>query len=50
VVVVFEDVARLFHQIAGTGVGDLQQVCEHVHGADLSLVDKGEQQAVDVVE
>lgn len=50
VAVVFEDVARFLHQVADAGAGALQQVGEHVHGADLPLVDEGEQQAVGVVE
>ena len=47
---VFEHFAGLLHQAADAGVGDLQQVGQHGHGADLPLVDQGEQQACGVVE
>src|SRR5918993_228778 len=45
VAMVFENFAGLVHEAADTGVGDLQQVGQHGHGADLPLVDEGEQQA-----
>src|SRR5260221_8607609 len=48
--VVFEDLAGLLDQVADAGGGDFQQVGEHVHGADLPLVEEGEQQPGRVVE
>jgi hypothetical protein len=50
VAVVFEDLAGLFDQVADAGGGDFQQVGEHVHGADLPLVEQGEQDAGGIVE
>ena len=50
VAVVFEHFGGLVDEAGDAGVGDLQQVGQHGHGADLSLVDKGEQQARGVVE
>lgn len=47
---VFEDFAGLLDKAADAGVGDLQQVGQHGHGADLPLVDEGEQQARGVVQ
>jgi hypothetical protein len=43
VAVVFEDFAGLPDEAADAGVGDLQQVGQHDHGADLPLVDEGDQ-------
>jgi hypothetical protein len=48
--VIFEDLAGLLDQIADAGGADFQQVGEHVHGADLPLVEEGEQQPCRVVE
>ena len=48
--VIFEGFAGLVDEAADAGVGDLQQVGQHGHGADLPLVDEGEQQAGGVVE
>jgi hypothetical protein len=48
--VIFEDFAGLVHEAADAGISDLQQVGQHGHGADLPLVDEGEQQARGVVE
>jgi hypothetical protein len=48
--VIFEDFAGLLHEAADAGVSDLQQVGQHGHGAELPLVDEGEQQARGVVE
>ena len=48
--VIFEDFAGLLDQVADAGGGDFQQVGEHVHGADLPLVEDGEQQPRRVVE
>ena len=48
--VIFEDLAGLLDQVADAGGGDFQQVGEHVHGADLPLVEEGEQQPRRVVE
>jgi hypothetical protein len=50
VFVVFEGLAGLFDDIADAGGGDLQQVGQHVHGADLPLVEQREQQACRIVE
>ena len=50
VAVVLEDLAGLLDEVADAGGGDLQQVGEHVHGADLPLVEQGEQQPRGVVE
>jgi hypothetical protein len=47
--VIFEDFASLLDQVADAGGGDFQQVGEHVHGADLPLVEEGEQQPCRVV-
>jgi hypothetical protein len=40
VAVVFEDFAGLPDEVADAGAGDLQQVGQHVHGAQLPLVDQ----------
>jgi hypothetical protein len=48
--VIFEDLAGLLDQVADAGGGDFQQVGEHVHGADLPLVEEGEQQPRRVAE
>jgi hypothetical protein len=50
VAVVFEDLAGLPDEFADAGGGDFQQVGEHVHEADLPLVQQREQQACGVVE
>ena len=47
---IFEDLAGLLDQVADAGGGDFQQVGEHVHGADLPLVEEGEQDAGGIVE
>jgi len=49
VAVIFEDFVGLLHEAADAGVGDLQQIGQHAHGADLPLVDEGDQQACGVV-
>ena len=50
VAVVFEDLAGLPDKVADAGGGDLQQVGQHVHGADLPLVKEREQEAGGVAE
>jgi len=50
VAVVFEDLAGFPDEVADAGGGDLQQVREDVHGADLPLVEKSEQKARGVAE
>ena len=48
--VVFEDLAGLVDQVADAGGADFQQVGEYVHGADLPLVEQGEQDACGIIE
>ena len=48
--VVLEDSAGLLDHVADAGGGDFQQVGENVHGADLPLVEQGEQQPGRVAE
>ena len=48
--VVFEDLAGFPDEVADAGGGDFQQVGEHVHGADLPLVEEREQQPRGVAE
>ena len=50
VAVVFEDLAGFPDEVADARGGDLQQVRQHVHGADLPLVEEREQKARGVVE
>jgi hypothetical protein len=40
--VVVEDVAGLLDVVADAGGGDLQEFSQHVHGADLPLVQQRE--------
>jgi len=50
VAVVFEDLAGFPDKIPDAAAGDRQQVGEHIQGADLPLVDQGEQQPCRIVE
>jgi hypothetical protein len=50
VAIVFEGFTGLLDGVADAGGGDLQEVGEHVHGADLPLVEQREQQACGIVE
>ena len=50
VAVVFEDFTGLLDKVADAGGGNFQEIGQHVHGADLPLVEQREQEPHSIVE